>query len=381
MPLLCPWGGPTSTENGRREYGARRVIGTKSIRHGVASALIAACLVAAPDAAAIPREFFGISAERPEAAEFEEMAAAGFGSFRVAVDWRRVQAKRNGRYDWSYTDREVVAAEQAGMRPVILVYGTPHFVHDLPPNGVRGIYPPTRRADLDQWRDFTAALARRYGKNGRFDSDPADPGYRPVRTWVIWNEQNTVAYWLPRPDPTQYAQVLKFANAGITRVDPSARIVVGGMFGYPIAHASIKSFAFLRRLYEIDGIKRLFDSVSVHPYATTAGLAITQIKRFRKVMRRANDRRASILVGEIGWPSATHGQAGQARRFASFLHRAINHRREWRIEGVTIYVWRDNPDATSCHWCPHSGLVNSDGSPKHALIKVTSIIRDATNGF
>ncbi len=352
-------------------------MGNKSIR-GLACAFIAATfLLAAPTANAVPHEFFGLSAESPETVEFEAMAAAGFGSFRVPVNWRSVQSSRDGGYEWAATDRQIAAAEDAGLRPVLLVFNSPPFVHVPPPEGSRGTYPPIRRADLAQWRDFTSALARRYGPSGRFDNDPANPDFRPVRTWVIWNEQNTVAYWLPQPSPSQYARVLKYAHTGITSVDPDAEIVLGGMYGYPIAHTSIKSFAYLRRLYRVRGVKRLFDAVNVHPYGTNVGMAIDQIERFRTVMHRAHDFRTPMLIGEIGWPS-NDGQAKQARRIGTFLGRVLAHRHQWRIDGVMIYVWRDNPAVDTCLFCYHSGLVSSDGSPKRALGKVAAIIANAT---
>jgi len=349
-------------------------MGAKSFRRGAVAALVAACLLAAPAAAAVPRGFFGVSAEAPDSADFEAMAAAGFGSFRVPVNWKLIQSSRDGAYDWTSTDRQIVAAEDVGMRPVLVTYGTPAFVHEPPPDGSRGVYPPIRRADLVEWRQFTRALAGRYGPGGSFDGDPAYPGFRPVRTWIIWNEQNAVAYWMPQPDPSQYARMLEFAHAGITGIDPHAEIVLGGMFGYPIASASLKSFAWLRRLYRIDGVKKLFDAVNLHPYASDVRGAIDQIKRFRSVMRRAHDLRTPVVVGEVGWPSAS-GEEQQAQRFAGFLDRVIARRQKWRIDRVLIYVWRDNP---RCMWCPSSGLVGSDGSPKLALARVAAIIVDAT---
>ena len=146
------------------------------------------------------------------------------------------------------------------MRPVLVVYGTPPFVHPHPedPGERVAIHAPVRRADLAEWRRFTAALARRYGPGGALDGDEADSRYRPVRTWIVWNEQNARSNWLPRPDPVQYARLLKRAHAGITGVDRGAEIVLGGMFGNPRAPSAIRSAHYLKRLYRVRRVKRLF---------------------------------------------------------------------------------------------------------------------------
>ncbi|HET6831994.1 MAG TPA: hypothetical protein VFH44_11665 [Solirubrobacterales bacterium] len=357
----------------------------ESIRRCAAGALaVGACsALAAPGASAsVPSKFFGIFAEAPAASEFEEMAAAGFRTYRLPVNWARVQPTRHGGYEFDRVDHQIIALGKAGMRALPVVYGTPPFVHAPPENpGERvELHPPVRRADLVEWRRFNAALARRYGPHGKLARDPALTGYRPVRSWIIWNEQNATFNWQPRPKPRQYARLVKFAHAGLTRVNRRAEVVLGGMFGFPLASRSINAARYLRQLYRVRRFKRRFDAVNVHPYAASAALAIDQIRNARSVMKRAGDRRTPIIVGEIGWSSFAVGQDGQARRHATFLRRIIARRHRWRIEGAFIYVWRDIDTVTSCFWCPTAGLVAVDGAPKPALTKVSGIIAGATDG-
>jgi hypothetical protein len=339
-----------------------------------------ACAATAPAAAAVPPKFFGIFAESPAAGEFEAMAAAGFRTYRLPIDWARVQPTRDGGYEFSRVDQRIIALTRAGMRALPVVYGTPSFVNaGLESPGERvALHPPVKRADLVEWRRFNAALARRYGPHGGLARDPTLAAYRPVRSWIIWNEQNAPFYWQPRPDPRQYARLVKFAHAGLTRVDRRAEVVLGGMFGYPLATVSIEAARYLRQLYRVRHIKRRFDAVNVHPYARTAALAIDQVRKARLVMKRAGDRRTPILVGEIGWSSSDVGEDGQARRHGRFLQRIIARSRRWPIEGAFIYVWRDIDTLASCFWCPTAGLVGADGAPKQALTRVSEIIAEAT---
>jgi hypothetical protein len=355
----------------------------KVVIRGITSVIVAVVCVtmAAPATAAlVPPRFFGIFAEAPATSDFAEMASAGFRTYRLPVNWGRIQATRDGDYDFSSLDVEISEVTQAGMRPLPVVYGTPTFVHaHTEEAGERvEVYPPVRRADLVEWRRFTAALARRYGPDGKLDRDPTRPSYRPVREWVIWNEQNAISNWLPRPKPAQYAEVVRFAHAGITRIDRRAEIVLGGMFGFPQSPLSMTAQSYLARLYKIRGFQRYFDAVNVHPYAWSASLAIEQIRQARAVMRNAGDWRTPIMVGEIGWPSTGISPSGQAKRLGRFLRRALDRRLKWRVEGVLIYVWRDVESVGLCLWCPKAGLVEAGGTPKPALNSVSEIIAAAT---
>ena len=115
------------------------------------------------------------------------------------------------------------------MRPALVVYGTPRFVHK--PTG-RGSTPESK-SDLQEWRNFARALARRYSPNG--DYFDACPGIDrlPVKTWIIWNEQNTKNNWLPKADPRAYGKLVKAFDQGISKVDPKARIVSAACTGIP----------------------------------------------------------------------------------------------------------------------------------------------------
>jgi hypothetical protein len=356
----------------------------KSVRRCAAGVLAAAaCAAAVPaTASAVPPRFFGVYAESPAAGEFEAMASAGFRTYRLPINWARVQPTRDGGYEFSRIDHQITALTQAGMRPLPVVYGTPSFVHAHTgdPGERVALHPPVRRADLVEWRRFNAALARRYGPHGVLARDPTLAAYRPVRSWIIWNEQNAPFYWQPRPDPRQYARLVKFAHAGLTRVHRRAEVVLGGMFGYPLATVSIEAARYLRQLYRVRRIKRRFDAVNVHPYAANAALAIEQIRNARSVMKRAGDGRTPIIVGEIGWSSLSFGQDGQARRHGRFLRRVLARRHRWRIEAALIYVWRDIDTSASCFWCPTAGLVGADGAPKQALTRISEIIVAATGG-
>jgi len=343
-----------------------------------------ACLVSAATAAAkVPAGFFGIDAEVAAADDYREMADAGFGTFRLAINWASVQPVEDGPYDFTSSDAGVMAAAGAGMTPVVDVFGSPSYVGGVTGTG---LIPPRSKADLRRWRDLMAALVARYGPGGDFfDEHPQLDGHE-VGTWMVWNEENAVTYWAPKASPRQYAKLLERADEGIRSVDPDAEVVVGGMYGYPRDPKAMTAERFLTKLYEVKGIKRHFDAISTHPYGPDVAAVKQQAKELVAVARRAGDRRVSLWVGELGWASdgpkrspSVVGKKGQARNLEDGLGLIVRKRAAWNVRGVLIYTWKDfEAGGLACQWCAWAGLVNRKGKPKPAYHAVTKLIRKQT---
>lgn len=346
----------------------------------LALALLAVTLAARADAAKVPRDFFGVFAETPSKQDFRGMGDAGFGSERVPVNWAAVQSQRNGEYNWGQPDFGVYNAAKHGIRPTLVVYGTPRFVHR---STARGLHGPTGKADLKAWRRFSEAVARRYGRNGDFFAAHPEIDDLPVKTWIAWNEENSRSNWLPKPDPRAYARLVKEFDRGISKVDPKARIVLGGMYGYPRDPKSMRATGFLRRFYAVRGIAQHFDAINSHPYGSGIGDVKRQVNGLRSVARKAGDRRVGLLVGELGWasngPSRSDlvvGRKGQAKRLRSGLNLLVRKRNRWNVLGAFVYSWRDFAEGRlACNWCPWSGLVTKRSKPKPALRAVKQTIR------
>ncbi len=346
----------------------------------LATLLLAAAFAAQTSAAKAPRDFFGIFAENPARKDFRGMGDAGFGTNRVPVNWAAVQKTRGGSYDWSQPDRGVYYSAKNGMRPALVVYGTPKFVHK--PTG-KGLYGPESKADLSAWRKFAEALARRYSPNGDFFD--ATPGIDrlPVKTWVAWNEQNSKNNWVPKADPRAYGRLVKSFDKGISKVDPKAKIALGGMYGYPRDPKSMKATKFLKKLYKVKGIAKHFNAINAHPYGAGVHDVKKQVKQLRSVARKAGDRNVGLLVGELGWASkgpkrseSVVGKKGQANRLRDGLQLLTKKRNRWNVLGVYVYSWRDFPSGQlACNWCPWSGLVTKKSKPKPALRAVKKAIK------
>lgn len=343
--------------------------------------LITALALLIPAAAApakAPRSFFGVSAVNPTGHDYKKMAKTGFGVSRFELSWRVIQKTRKSGYSWGYVDALMGQTASVGMSPAVVVYGTPRFIH----KSSSGFFPPTGSADdRGEWQDFLEAAVKRYGPDGDFWSENPALDARPVHRWIIWNEQNSRNFWRPKPDPKDYATLVKISDRAISGVDPSAKITLGGMYCCPQDSRSLSATSFLRKLYRVKGIERHFESVSVHPYGHGVGSVRKQVQQMRSAVRKAGDSKAGILVGELGWASSgpskseqVVGAKGQAKRLSKSLKLLAKKRKAWNVVGAYVYVWRDfDSSLTACLWCPGAGLVDIDSKAKPAL----KAVRDA----
>lgn len=284
----------------------------------IACALLLALALPAGAAAKVGNDFFGATAVDPTDHDFDGMAATGFGDYRFELSWRVIQKTRKSGYDWGYVDARVAQAARAGIRPSLVIYGTPRFVRKSP----NGLFPPTdSKRNLEAWRDFVAAAVERYGRDGDFWA--ANPGLpeMAVHRWLVWNEQNARAFWRPRPDPRDYAKLVKATDQAASAVDRKAEIVLGGMFGYPQDERSRSATSFLRDLYRVKGIERHFDAINITPTAAaSAPSASRSPRRARSSARpatRASPRWSVRSAGRrAGRRAATWWSAPRARRSA-----------------------------------------------------------------
>lgn len=343
-------------------------------RRAVALAvLLAAALLAAPgpaDARA-PRDFFGVSAVDPAANDFNRMGKGRVGTYRLLLNWASVQPEEGQAYDWSGPDAEIAAAARNGIQLLPYLYGSPAFAAATPQTPPLG-----SAAARTGWQAFVAAAVRRYGPGGEFwRLNPQIPP-RAVKWWQVWNEMNASAFYTG-PSPQGYADLLHITRTAIKGVHPRAKLVLGGMYGYPNGDGSIHSQDFLKRLYEIKSVKKDSDAIAMHPYGGTIRLMRFQIKQARRIMNREGDRKAAIFVSEIGWSTdgppgwpivTSHG--GQAKKLRQAFEMLLENRKRWKIERVVWFAWRDF-DADVCQWCSDAGLITRTGDPKPAWREFT----------
>ena len=357
----------------------------------MAGALVALAAIlgiaAGPASAKAPRGFYGVSTQTVlEDADYRAMGRGGVGSLRVEIPWGDVDilppasteeffAPRP--YRWSLVDPTVREAARRGIRVLPTVYGTPNWVARY-----QGCYsnchklgPASIQAHL-AFAMFMRAAAERYGPEGTFWSEHPTLPYRPIRAWQIWNEMNSSDFWKPRPNVTDYANLMIAGGRAVHAVDRGAQVILGGMFGEPNegGKITISGWDFLARLYENEHAPTAFDGIAVHPYGHTLKQVDATIRRWRRALRDSGAPAERIWVTEIGWASGGEhhplnvGLRGQAELLRQALEYFTDHRRRYRFAQVNVYSWRDAaPGADNCSWCARSGLVRYRGrKPKPA---------------
>ncbi len=143
---------------------------------------------------------------------------------------------------------------------------------------------------------------------------------------------------------------------------------------------------FLKAFYRYPGIEQHFEIVNVHPYGSGVGTVRKQIKQALRVMRRAGDGDAKLLVGEIGWatdgpkrsPSVV-GTKGQKNRLRKGLNLLLEPSRSSGTSTLpTSTSGATSRYPTACGWCPEAGLIKEDGDAKPSWKTVKDIIDRAT---
>jgi hypothetical protein len=334
----------------------------------LAVAALALLASAAPASAKLPRTFFGVGPQAPlEAADLARMHEAGLGTLRIGFLWGTVEGFGSDQPpDWASIDGLVTAAAENHISLLPVLYGTPTWVAALDGRDcfpVCGAYAPQSDAALAEWERWVGAVVDRYGPNGSFWTLHPELPPDPIRSWQIWNEQNSGQSFAPEPDVHVYAHMLEAAARAIRARDPAAEVVLGGMFGQPGsgAYPGYTSYGYLQQLYSVPQIKRQFDTVAIHPYSSSMEGMSGQVRRIREQMAGAHDN-ARIWITEIGWASGgvrhplNKGRQGQATYLKRSYDYFLRHRKAWKIRGVNWFSWRDAHGEFLCEWCPKSGL-------------------------
>jgi hypothetical protein len=365
------------------------------MRRVIAAGAVLAALLGASSTTANqakpPRDFFGVVSQTHTLgdADFDRMGRAHVGMVRVPLPWQEVDpTPAPGDYEWGRFDAIVAGAARHGITVLPTVYTVPPWVSEIerchgPANGPCSIIPPHTTYGLSLWRTFLAEAVERYGPDGSFWVAHPALRYEPITAWQIWNEENSPGFFQPRPNPARYANLLRAASEAIRGQDPTAQIVIGGLFGYPLKgrDGGLRATEYLRDLYAIPDIEAAFDGVAVHPYASRISGVEGQMRRINHIIHQAHDDGAQIWVTEIGWGSGegpeplNRGRRGQAKRLRQAFEFFEAKRDAMRIHTVLWYAWQDvSAREALCKWCARSGLfpIDSLERPKPAFRSFTA---------
>ena len=279
-----------------------------------------------------------------------------------------MQPTEKGGYDWSGFDEVVALAARHGIQVLPFLYSTPPWIsakYNDPAD--------QQRQGQKAWVAFLRAAVERYGPGGEFWDErapgvqyvPAVPRPLPIRNWQIWNEANFFYFAYPAT-PQRYAKLLQISSPAIKRVDPTAKVILTGLFGEPKVRGpkGMPAAQFLEALYRTPGIKSRFDGIALHPYAIDAESLEEFVEELYEVTVENRDR-VPLYITEMGWGSQNNfklvafeqGPRGQAKQLKDSYTYLLENRNRLDLKQVYWFSWKDLPD--SCDFCDSVGFFHA----------------------
>jgi hypothetical protein len=134
------------------------------------------------------------------------MARGKVGAVRLVANWALIEPTDDA-WRFGALDNYVGDLAASGIRPFPVLFNTSPFVGSDPLR-----LPVHSAQDKQQWKEFVAMVAQRYGPGGAYWTTqyPIDhPGEQPspVKALQVWNEQNGSKH-AHDPDPSEYAELV-----------------------------------------------------------------------------------------------------------------------------------------------------------------------------
>ncbi len=316
----------------------------------------------------------------------------GFTWVKQQFEWRDIEVQGKGRFEWNEPDRIMKAIDDAGLKVVARVDGSPGWARTeqvYPDDG-----PPDRMSD---WTDFLTALATRY--KGRIDA------------YEIWNEPNLMREWgREPPSAAEYVAMLRASYAAIKRADPQAIVITGALSPTTETSANARpDTTFLREMYAA-GARGAFDMLGAHaagfksapetdpalvandprlnnndpsPPDLRRAYTFRRVEDLRQIMVENGDADKSVAVLEMGWTSDNRPSSDYRwhsvteHEKADYLARAFKYARAnwpWMALMTVIYIpdprWK--PDQEQVYW----SITNLDGTPREAYKALKQTLRE-----
>ncbi len=273
----------------------------------------------------------------------------GIQCVRVDMAWYAIQPQRDS-YKWDDYDYLVGISRKYGFELMpILDYSSEWASTGKTGTGTT-------------WRDWMmyAPITKEYA----WYAYKAVERYKDsIHAWEVWNEPNNTNFWMPKPDPVAYSNLLRQTYLAIKYADPTAVVILGGLTPVPVSDPQPDSF--LRVLYEQGG-KAYFDVVGSHPYAGSqegVPVALKRLADVRNVMISYGDREKPIWVTEYN----VGGGATFTDEFqGNWLTQSFDAFASLGYVPVIFWFKFRNITANPNDWVENAGLVKYDWTLKPA---------------
>ena len=315
---------------------------------------------------------------------------AGVRWTREELPWDLIEPS-NGTFLTVY-DANLRLASSKGFGIIGMLATTPAWARD---SSCASNYwcPP---ADVNTFAAFAAWMVERYDGDGVNDA----PGSPRIAYWQIWNEPNDTALW---PDiagganarKLRYGQMLVATYQAIKAADPTAKVLIGGVYIYDgsCAGGVCDGFNFLNAtggvFKQVPAARQAFDIFAIHPYIPDRRPDEPSIPRILTVEGRIRNTRswldtpaigradAPIWVDELGWCTATGTCPGNAQmsdaQQANYLVRSMVIAQQTGVQHLSWFQFEDAFDDSGREW--------SNAAIVHQLSGGTYSLKPAYNAY
>jgi hypothetical protein len=287
---------------------------------------------------------------------------------REDFSWEAIEPQ-SGHFEWTRTDRIVAAAAHHGLTVLPLLQETPRWVASSS---------TAIPSDHKAYARFVAHVVARYGRGGSFWRKNSRLPRREPRYFELYNEPYLPGFSDGRPDPANYARLVRSAVTRARRANRRARFLIEAETTYTADYQSYRPW--MSGMYAaVPNLGRYYSAVAVHPYSVEAPARYTpgatrwqtrRLEEIRDFLVAHKDGEKKMWITEVGWPtcpgdSTCVSETNQSAYLRSLFKLA---RTRWRryVDAVFIYALQDYRPTRGPQREGYFGVLRTDGQPKPA---------------
>ena len=269
-------------------------------------------------------------------------------------------------YRWEFDDEIAGALAAHGLRWLPIIDYSAPWAQSIPGQDHS---PP--RSPVD-YAAYAAAVAARYGPGGVFWREHPTLDPEPVQIFEIWNEPDNGQFWTPQPDAGRYADLYLQARDAITTVDPTGRVIVGGL--------TMPTTFLPAMLGARPQLKGHIDGVGIHPYGSPS-VVLEKVRADRAALTSLGMATVPMYVTEFGWTTHPAGAlnyvpAGLRPAYITSTLAALGHI-DCGLAASLLYTWvtpeRDGNDSQDWY-----GIHAASGGSTPDSVAFAAGLRQAT---
>lgn len=271
---------------------------------------------------------------------------AGAEALRFPVGWQEIEPKQ-GHWRWKKYDQLHRMAAERGIGLIFTPQGSPCWAHP----SVKCKF--NRRGGVRPDKRYLGALANFIRR--------AVKRYPDLVAVEAWNEPNLTPYYLPGPNPREYARILRRIYVTVKSQRPELPVLFAGLapIGNTVKGRRMDYMRFLRTA-DRNGAADYYDGMAVHTFEDLSGTQ-SILQRIRREQARIGHSKRGLWITEIGYSESESGSQEQQAHLLVDTYEQLR-----RTPGVAAMIVHRMWDVAAADRHADMGIVTIDGVKKVA---------------